>query len=99
MVTRLRFKSGVPSARRAKAVTKKAGKLTTREVGSDDYLALQRSTNAMQVELKQRNKQYSTTDYIRAKKLLNGLAYQVVRPERAIAKSESLPTRSAFAAE
>lgn len=69
------------------------------EIGSDEYLALQRSAKAMQAELKQRVKQYPTADYIQAKKLLEGLAYQVARPEAAINKSETPPAPSAAADE
>lgn len=59
------------------------------KIAPNEYLALQQSVKTMQVELKQHVRQYSSADYMKAKNVLEGLAYEVNRREAALARGET----------
>jgi len=58
-------------------------------LGPDEYLAVQQSAKAMEIELKKHVKSYSPTDYVKAKKVIESLAYEVMRHEATGSKGGS----------
>lgn len=67
------------------------------KIAPTDYMALQQSVKVMQVELKQHIRDYPSADYMKAKNVLEGLAYEVQRREAALSRGESEDAESFLA--